>query len=103
MKIAVERQSGPFMMVRTTCSIQLSPLIIENRLCWLFTSFGSTIEKFGRWPAFASEMTRRESTILERSRVLMQSANVGQIAHPYGTLVTLELTGSELAYSLQLN
>src|SRR5437588_21880 len=32
----------------------------------------------------------------------MQSANVGQIAHPYGTWVTFELTGSELAYSFQL-
>src|SRR5438067_7562366 len=97
MKIAVEDQSGPCMIDATTRPIQSSPRIIENRLCWLFTSFGSTIEKFGSRPVCASRMTRAELTMCLRWRVRMQSANDGQTAQPYGTLVSFPDTGFELA------
>src|SRR5437588_8382440 len=101
MKTVVESHSGPCMMAFTTRAIQLSPSLMENRLCWLFTSLGSTTEKFGRVPACASRMTWREGTMLCRWCVLMQSANVGQMAQPYGTRVDPEAPGFVLAYSFQ--
>src|SRR5438105_6159885 len=84
MKIVVESQSGPCMIAWTTCSIQLSPWRIEYQLCWLFSLFGRTTEKFGRVPACASETTSEESTMFVCCGVSMQSAKVGQIAQPYG-------------------
>jgi hypothetical protein len=62
MKIAVERQSGPFWMVETTCPIQLSPAFIEASLCCETWGLGMTTLKLGSVPASASSTTSCRST-----------------------------------------
>src|SRR5437764_2293024 len=105
MKMAVDPQSGPCMMALTTCSIQLSPCTIEKKLCWLFSLLGRTTEKLGSVPACASAMTWDESTMLFFCEVSRQSANVGQMAQPYGIpgAVVPDPGVAELAYSFQLS
>src|SRR5919108_144069 len=54
MKIAVERQSGPFMMALTTLPIQLSPAFMDSELCWVLVFRPMTYDTFGRVPLAAS-------------------------------------------------
>src|SRR6478609_11487459 len=87
MKTAVLDHSGPFMSAVMTFPIQLSPVAIEYALCCEFAALGMTRLRFASVPFFAFWITFWEPTTCVFCPVSMQSANVGQIAQPYGMVV----------------
>jgi hypothetical protein len=85
MKNAVDDQLGPFMMSVAISPIQLSPAVIEVRLCWLSFSLtfpGMMIEKLGSVPLAASVLNCAKLAAFFTSAVSQQSARDGQIAQP---------------------
>src|SRR5215469_887422 len=91
MKTAVEFHSGPFITALTSCPSQSSPLVMENPLCSLSPSRpGVTTENAGSLPVLASVMNWASLVLPSPAAlsplhwpVYSNSANVGQIAHPY--------------------
>src|SRR5438105_5719700 len=85
MKIAVDFQSGPCITASTTEAIQLSPVRIDHPLCCEFRPCGITMDRAVSVPAFAAWMTRVSGATFRCWLLYWHSANVGQIAHPYGS------------------
>ena len=82
MKIAVDFQSGPSPMALTTLAIQLSPIIMDFPPCCEWGTLGSTRERLARCPALASVTMSVFTVMLFACGVQMQSAKLGQMAHP---------------------
>src|ERR1700674_6028275 len=87
MKSAVDFHSGPCSRADATAPIQLSPAAIDVPLCCdvgkVPLPCGSTIEKLGSVPFFASVTKLVTGTMFIRLWVCRHSAKLGQIAHVY--------------------
>jgi len=83
MNKTVNRHSGPFMIADAIWPSQSSPEVMEKPLCSLNgASFppGVMMEKFGRFPLFASRTNEELATLSALWPVFRHSENEGQMS-----------------------